>query len=297
MLIVGRRRRVLLLQVRCRGPVDHRQGRPSAWASSSSSTNWAISWSPSGATSTSRPSASASARPARLQLQVGRDHLHDRRCSRWAATCRWSARGRRRASDGSEDDPRSFKNKTVWPAHGDHLRRRVHERDPGRSSASSSSSRAHGKERMAGVVGMVDAGSPAWQKGLPQRRRPRADRRRRRNPYFDDLLVTVMRLAYGEKLSRSTAARDASRRASRLSRGSAARTSGRCRPVIGVVAGAAAAASRRQGDSPPGVPQHPRGRRRPAFAFDDQIVATTDPDQAGPYDPKKIKELPLDPRE
>jgi regulator of sigma E protease len=35
---------------------------------------------------------------------------------------------------------------------------------------------------------------------------------------------------------------------------------------------------------------------KPPFEFEDRIVATTDPDQPQGYDPKKVRELPLDPR-
>ncbi len=199
------------------------------------------------------------------------------------------------SSDGTEEDPRSYKNKTVWQ----------------RMAIISAGVimnvllaficfiivfEGPGKDRKAAVIAATDTGSPAYRKGLPTGAviEQIGDVK---EPYFEDLLVTVMTTTYGEKLKLVYQQPDQEPVSTEIEPRLGPDDK---RPVIGIQPAPSLELmpQRYVGKSmeQPAYPNSPAARAEPPFEFGDHIVATTDPDQAGPYDPKKIKELPLDPR-
>ena len=205
------------------------------------------------------------------------------------------------ASDGSEDDPRSYRNKSV-----------------GQRMLIISAGvimnvilaivcfvvvfRGPGKDRMAGVIDAMDTGAPAFKYGL----RTGAEILQIgdiKDPYFDNLMVRVMAVLPGEKLKfvfkrpGDSQARDVEiepRNNSEM---------GDKKYVIGLAPPESTELLRKRfaaGElTAPVRPKSAAARATPTpFAFGDKIVATTDPDQgaSAEYDPAKIKELPDDPR-
>ncbi|MBI3410399.1 MAG: site-2 protease family protein [Planctomycetes bacterium] len=195
------------------------------------------------------------------------------------------------SSDGSEEDPRSFRNKSV-----------------GARMAIISAGvvmnvilaiacfvvvfQGPGKERDAAIVSMVDAGAPAYKHGIES-----GDLfvqiGNRKYPYFDDLMATVMASGRDERVDFYIKRAGVSEPIHiqiepRLGKGDE-------RPIIGVTS-----ASKPQLATPryvesslkhPVVPGSPAAVAQPPFEFGDNIIATTDPD-----DPAQMKELPDDPR-
>jgi regulator of sigma E protease len=192
-------------------------------------------------------------------------------------------------SDGSEDDPRSYKNKSVWQ----------------RMAIISAGVvmnvllaivcfiavfQGPGKDRKAAIVNIVDSGAPAFLKGLPTgaviKRIGDVE-----NPYFEDLMAVVMATNDGQHIPLTYQVGDEPpvtlEIEPRLSKEDT-------RPMIGI-----APPPRLQFEDKrflgdfrnPVVPHSAASQAQPPFAFSDTIVATTDPDQ-----PDKVTELPLDPR-
>lgn len=195
------------------------------------------------------------------------------------------------SSDGSEDDPRSFRNKSV-----------------GQRMAIISAGvvmnvilavicfivvfRGPGKDRPAAVIDGIESGSPAFVNGL----RTGALIVRigdYENPNFENLMTTVMGTTHGQHILieyKRPGDRDITKLEiePQLSKENT-------RPMIGV--------------SPSSRPAFPQARAlprsyknpvyrgsaasnaEPAFEYGDRIVATTDPDN-----PNSLKDLPLDPR-
>lgn len=192
-------------------------------------------------------------------------------------------------SDEEDDDPRSFKNKTV-----------------GQRMAIISAGvvmnvilaavcfvivyTAYGAERRPGVIGLVDPGSPAWQKGVPSGSviHQIGDVRK---PYFEDLMPVVMTSSEGQKLTFVYERPDQPGKLVEIVI-EPRRDKDDLRPLIGV--------------SPPQemkLATRPLARQdRPVlatsaaaqadkpFQFGDEIVGTTDPDQ-----PDRVTPLPLNP--
>lgn len=195
------------------------------------------------------------------------------------------------SSDGSEDDPRSFRNKSV-----------------GQRMAIISAGvvmnvilaiicfivvfRGPGKDRPAAVIDGIESGSPAFVNGL----RTGALIVRigdYENPNFENLMTTVMGTTHGQHILieyKRPGDRDITKLEiePQLSKENT-------RPMIGV--------------SPSSRPSFPQARglprtyknpvyrgsaasmAQPAFEYGDRIVATSDPDN-----PTTLKDLPLDPR-
>jgi regulator of sigma E protease len=193
-------------------------------------------------------------------------------------------------SDGSEDDPRSYKNKTVWQ----------------RMAIISAGVVMNillaivcfivvfmgpGKDRTAAIVNIVQSGSPAFVQGLPTgaviTRIGNVE-----NPYFDDLKRVVLASQKGERipLTYQVAGQTPVTIEIEPRKGSDDTT-----PLIGIVpADRLMLKEQRYFPRDMTAPVAPHGaasQARPGFAFGDIIVATTDP-----QDPKKITELPPDPR-
>jgi len=198
-------------------------------------------------------------------------------------------------SDGSEDDPRSYKNKTVWQ----------------RMAIISAGVTMNvilavicfivvfqgpGKDRKAAIVNVVDSGAPAFVKGLPTgaviKRIGDVDQ-----PYFEDLMAVVMATQHGQHIPVTYQVGDKPpvtvEIEPRLNEADG-------RPMIGI-----APPPRLQFEDQryfgssldhPALPHSASSEARPPFDFGDVIVATTDPDQQGAYDAAKVTDLPLDPR-
>jgi regulator of sigma E protease len=197
------------------------------------------------------------------------------------------------ASDGSEDDPRSFRNKTV-----------------GQRMLIISAGvimnvilaivcfvvvfRGPGKDRIAGVIGAVETGAPAFKYGL----RSGAEILQigdLNDPYFENLMVRVMAALPGEKLE-FVSKRPGDSAPLHLQiqpRNDSAK--GDKNFVIGLRPPSSADLSPRRyvaGEiKTPAWPGSAAAQATPAFEFGDKIVATTDPDHPG-----QIKDLPDDPR-
>jgi regulator of sigma E protease len=204
------------------------------------------------------------------------------------------------ASDGSEDDPRSYRNKSVWQ----------------RMAIISAGVvmnvilaivcfmvvfQGPGKDREASVVSAVDTGAPAFTRGL----RTGAVILQIgdvKNPYFlRDLTPMVMASQEGETLTLVTK-RPTDEQAT-VVHVEPRKNEDDERAMIGISPSSALRlASRRQVArefSRPVEPGSAADKATPSFAFDDEIVATTDAEQdlaPDKYDPRKLKPLPADPR-
>jgi regulator of sigma E protease len=198
-------------------------------------------------------------------------------------------------SDGSEDDPRSYKNKTVWQ----------------RMAIISAGVvmnvvlaiicfvvvfRGPGKDRTAAIVNAVNPGSPAFVSGVPTG----AVITRIgdvQQPYFDDLKRIVIASQQGQDIPLTYQVGDQTPVNIQIE---PRRGKGDLLPLIGI-----APPQRLQLGEKRYFPKnfkHPvayhsaASEAREQFEFGDIIVAMTDPNQTGPYDPRKVTDLPLDPR-
>jgi regulator of sigma E protease len=196
------------------------------------------------------------------------------------------------ASDGSEDDPRSYRNKSVWQ----------------RMAIISAGVvmnvilaivtfvivfQGPGKDRQAAVVAAVDSGSPAFKKGIPTGAQilQIGDVR---SPYFNNLMVTVMSTTHGEELPlvfRRPGDREAAsiKVEPMLSKGDGAR------PMIGIQPSLRLLLAARR-DLPdtmkhPVMPGSVADEAKPLFEFGDRIIGMSDP-----KNPKEVTELPVDQR-
>jgi len=194
-------------------------------------------------------------------------------------------------SDGSEDDPRSYRNKSV-----------------GQRMAIISAGvvmnvilavicfivvfQGPGKDRRAAVIDSIEAGSPASTKGL----RTGAVITQvgdYKDPYFENLMTTVMGTVHGQQVPMVfKRPQDADPTSIEIE---PRLTSKNTRPVIGILPAQSLSLEQSRLASP--TFKHPvtrmgaAAKAEPPFEFDDRIIATTDPDN-----PKQIKDLPLDPR-
>jgi regulator of sigma E protease len=207
-----------------------------------------------------------------------------------------------------KEDPRSYKNKTVWQ----------------RMAIISAGVimnvllafvcfmivYTHGVERQAAVVSGVDTGSPAYRQGIPSGAAI-TEIGGTQKPTFEQLLYTVMNTGHGEKLQvgyqpyplgqdrgdKSRAEKEPQPRTISIE---PRLDSGDDRPTIGILGARSLQLTPKQFApkkmANPVVANSPAAKADRPFEFGDRIVATTDPDQAGEYDMTKIKELPLDPR-
>jgi regulator of sigma E protease len=197
-------------------------------------------------------------------------------------------------SDGSEDDPRSYKNKTVWQ----------------RMAIISAGVTMNvilavvcfvvvfqgpGKDRKPAIVDIVEAGSPAATKGL-QTGAVITKIGDVEHPYFEDLMAVVMATRSGQRLpvtyqigTNTPVTIEIEPRLSKVN----------TRPMIGIAPPPRLQFEEKRffGDLPhPTAPHSAASRAQPPFGFGDVIVATTDPDQQGAYDPARMRDLPPDPR-
>lgn len=195
------------------------------------------------------------------------------------------------ASDGSEDDPRSYRNKSV-----------------GQRMAIISAGvvmnvilaiicfivvfQGPGKNRPAAVIDSVEAGSPAFKKGL----RTGAEIVKIDNyvhPNFENLMTTVMSTDHDESVEivfrRSQDAKPTEIQIVPWL------TKENRRPVIGIAPASSLTLEKRVSIHPsikqPAYPNSAAAKADPSFEFEDRIIGSTDPDH-----PSQIKELPADPR-
>ncbi len=194
-------------------------------------------------------------------------------------------------SDGSEDDPRSYRNKSV-----------------GQRMAIISAGvvmnvilavicfivvfYVQGKDRLAAVVTQVDSRAPAFVHGLPSGAviLQIGDKK---DPYFDDLKIVVATSDHGQKLL-LVFQRPGDQEPTRLEI-EPRKERDDPTPLIGVTPPSKLELVPRwamdDGVQAPAYAGSAAERARPPFHFEDLLVATTDPDN-----PKQVKELPLDPR-
>ncbi|MFN4258509.1 MAG: site-2 protease family protein [Gemmataceae bacterium] len=197
--------------------------------------------------------------------------------------------------EDEEEDPRSFKNKTV-----------------GQRMAIISAGvimnvifgffcfivvyRFHGVERPPAIAGKIESGSPLWQQGI-QSGMIIEQIGQVRQPYFDDLQHVVALSGWEEKVPFAYRwPGEPERRIDIEPR----RGADDLKPVIGVVPPYSLQLIPKEFKDYRGKPYNftsAAARAEPAFDFDDVIVAATDPDQPGAYDPNHVTPLPLDPRD
>jgi regulator of sigma E protease len=197
------------------------------------------------------------------------------------------------SSDGSEDDPRSFRNKRV-----------------GQRMLIISAGvimnvilavvcfivvfRGPGKDRIAGVIGSVEPGAPAFKYGL----RSGAEILQIgdiKDPYFENLMVRVMANLPGEKIEFVAKRPGDPKPLDFMIQPRNDSAKGDKNFVIGLRPPDSADLWPKRygsGDLPgPVTPGSASARATPAFEFGDKVVATTDPDN-----PDQVKDLPDDPR-
>jgi regulator of sigma E protease len=199
--------------------------------------------------------------------------------------------------DEGEDDPRSFKNKSVG--------QRMLIISAGvvmniifAAVCFVGIFRTTGLEHAAGVIGTVDSGAPAWQKGL----RPGAKIVRigeTDHPFFDDVTPEVMHSKAGQPVP-VTYETFAGGKATTIQTDVIPRANNeRGRPMIGIgPARSAALAKATRKNEPPVAPDTAAARAEPALQNGDRIVGATDPDQpAETYQASKTTPLLPDPRD
>jgi regulator of sigma E protease len=197
------------------------------------------------------------------------------------------------SSDGSEDDPRSYRNKSVWQ----------------RMAIISAGVTMNallavvcfvvvflgpGKDRKAGVVGSLDTNGPAFKAGVPTGAKV-LDVGGVRDPYFEQLMSVVMATGEGDKLTfeyqvKGPSGADVDRSLELAPRPGLGEMR---RPLLGIgPAHRLTLLPRRYAGKVfdhPAWPGTAADRAEGPFEFDDQIIATTDPD-----DPSRVTNLPLD---
>lgn len=192
-------------------------------------------------------------------------------------------------NDEEEDDPRSFKNKSVWQ----------------RMAIISAGvimnvilgcicfiiAFMHGVERQAGVIGIVDAGSPVWHKGgksgmvIEQIGTIK-------HPTFDDLQFAVVLTSWGEELQFKIASPGTE---GKLDTITPRLEKNDLKPVIGVGPSHQLELGKPRDQKEHETPVSyfsPAYEAIPPFQFGDRIVGTTDPDH-----PSRVKPLDKDPRD
>lgn len=147
----------------------------------------------------------------------------------------------------------------------------------------------HGVKRPPAEVAAVEAGSAAWQKGIPSgsliKKIDNVE-----HPYFDDLQPKVMHSRAGEKLTLVYQARSQPPKTIEIE---PRRREGDDQPLIGVSPPydlELIEKKARKSGLPPVLVNSAANQASPPFAFGDEIIATTDPDN-----PDTIKPLPPNP--
>ncbi|HLN29207.1 MAG TPA: site-2 protease family protein [Gemmataceae bacterium] len=183
-------------------------------------------------------------------------------------------------SEEGDDDPRSFKNKSVWQ----------------RMAIISAGVTMniilgivcfilvymlHGVDRQPGVAGTVDAGSPAWRKGVPSGAVILQIGNVQR-PYFDDLMPAVMFSSKGQKLTLVYQLPDQPGKIEQTTI-EPRREDKDSRPVIGIAppSGLKLMPKRMRGSIPPVLQTSAAAQASPPFELGDKVIATTDPGNGG----------------
>jgi regulator of sigma E protease len=186
------------------------------------------------------------------------------------------------------DDPRSFKKKTVG--------QRMAIISAGvimnvilAGACFSLVYKLHGVKRPPAEIASVEAGSPAWRKGIPSGALiEKIDNIE--HPYFDDLLPKVMHSQAGEVLTLVYQPRTQPSKTIEIE---PRRRKGDDQPLIGVTQPdqlELIEKRARKSGLPPVLLDSAAAKASPGFEFGDLILGTTDPDN-----PTTIKELPSNP--
>jgi regulator of sigma E protease len=196
-------------------------------------------------------------------------------------------------NDESDDDPRSFKNKSV-----------------GQRMLIISAGvimnvilglgcfvfvyMAHGVEQQVAEIGTVDSGGPAWQKGIPTGA-VIVRIGNRETSYWEDIIYHVRLSSKGEKLKLVYQLPGHEPETTEIE---PRRDKSDVAPVIGIGSTPSLTLLHKNGKSVPSVHRDsPAAKAGPPFEPGDTIVGTTDPDASGiSYDPNRVKPLPSDPR-
>jgi regulator of sigma E protease len=192
-----------------------------------------------------------------------------------------------------EDDPRSFKNKPVWQ------RMAIISAGVTMNLLLAFACfvfvfRTHGAQRAPGVVGQVQPGSPAWQKGMRSgdviywvgNQGPR--------PYFDDILPTIVNSNEGEEIKLVYGPPGSPEKDWTYTSIVARKDEDDSYPVIGIRSAMdlhLVPPKFHKIHELPVLFDSAAAKAEPPFQFGDSIIATSDPD-----DPGRVKPLPPDPR-
>jgi regulator of sigma E protease len=157
--------------------------------------------------------------------------------------------------------------------------------------------RGPGKDQNAGVIGQVEAGSPAWKMGIPAGAQPHriGDVE---DPFFGDLLPVVMNSSPNEELDLVYSLPPSTKRIHLKI--VARKLASDDRPVIGVAPAERCVLPPQRyykGRRLPVYLQSAAARAEPPFEFDDEVIGCTDPEKRKPGDWKDDwTPLPEDPR-
>jgi regulator of sigma E protease len=179
--------------------------------------------------------------------------------------------------DEQEDDPRSFKNKPVWQ------RMAIISAGVLMNTATALLLfifiyMTHGAEMLAGSIGAVECGSPAWQQGVRSGARI-VQINDIRNPYFDDVMQEIMTTSKDESLTLvydmpGSAGRDVAVQIQPR------RTKEDSKPVVGIMQPVDLKLLPKAGsyNPTPVLQESAAAEASPPFAFGDKVIGTTDPD-------------------
>ncbi|MFL5342273.1 MAG: site-2 protease family protein [Gemmataceae bacterium] len=193
--------------------------------------------------------------------------------------------------DGAEDDPRSFKNKSVW-------QRMVI------ISAGVVMNvllavvcfifvyMTHGINQHPGVMGHIEPGAAAWKKGMM----PGAYIERiadKDNPYYEDIQRRVMNNRKGQPIDVVYDTYEAGRAVRHQEQIVPATNEDWPVPILGIQsASIPVLLAPRNKIKGPTMPESAAARAQPAFEFNDRVLASS----SDPDDPEKVTPLPPDPR-
>jgi regulator of sigma E protease len=194
--------------------------------------------------------------------------------------------------EDGEDDPRSFKNKSVWQ------RMAIISAGVTMNLVLALACfvfvyRTHGAERSPGVVDGVDPGSPAWKLGVKSGDVIQWIGNRGPYPYFDELRPVVMNSRENEKLNFVWGPPNAPEGQVHHAQIEPKKTADDSRPLIGIAPPRELKLVPSEVKKEHELPvffQSAAARAQPPFEFGDEIVGTTDP-----QDPTRVTELPPDP--
>lgn len=197
-------------------------------------------------------------------------------------------------NDEEDTDPRSFKNKTVWQ------RMAIISAGVVMNVLMAFACfvfvyMTHGAERIPGVVDRIEAGSPAWKKGIRTGDVIHQIGVKDKNPWFDDLQPTVMLSKKDEKLEFAFSPPDTPEKDWTRTMIEPRLDKDDKRPMIGIVPPAELELIPEKLKRDRSIPicyQSAAAKAEPPFEFGDRIIGSTDPDH-----PDQVTILKKDPRD